>query len=125
MPAPLWKPGERPVGRAKGTPNKKPAEAREFCEKLITDAEYRANLRERLLAGKLHPGIESMIWYFAIGKPREDITINGTVTVDVAGLDTAELLIELAEHRRELDAFLLAQPAPLMLNGHEEDQPDR
>ena len=50
-------------GRPKGSRNKVYTEARKACAQLVDDPEYRAKLRKRLLAGKLAPQLETMLWY--------------------------------------------------------------
>jgi hypothetical protein len=62
-------------GRKKGTPNVATAEAKTFATRLVTDKSYRANLRKRLLNGKLHPGVEQMLWHYAHGKPKDTLEI--------------------------------------------------
>jgi hypothetical protein len=56
-------------GRAKGTLNKATREAKVFCASVVDDPVYQANIRRRALAGELAPGIETMLWYYAKGKP--------------------------------------------------------
>src|SRR5688572_16922403 len=97
-------------GRARGTPNRATVEGREFAMLLVNDPVYRANLRERLVAGRLPPGIEVMLWYYAHGKPRETVELTAMVgTRDVSTMDTAELLQELQAHHDATAAFLAAQ----------------
>ena len=98
-------------GRAKGTLNKATLAGREFAVALVNDETYRAKLRERLIAGKVHPGVESMIWYFAIGKPKETLEVSGSIdTRNPATMTTEELVNELAEHHRLTGEFLTQHP---------------
>ena len=65
-------------GRQKGTPNKATAEAKEVCTRLVDDPAYLARLRQRLCAGTLSPAVECMLWYFAKGKPREELGVENS-----------------------------------------------
>jgi len=51
-----------PHGRPKGVPNKVTAEAK-ACNELVDDRTYRVALRKRLIAGKLAPAVECMLWW--------------------------------------------------------------
>jgi hypothetical protein len=82
-------------GRPKGTPNKATVEAKLACSELVDDPAYRAKLRKRLLAGKLPPLLESMLWYYAKGKPKETVDMTGAVAL--AGLTDAELQARIRE----------------------------
>jgi hypothetical protein len=73
--------GRKSGGRTKGTPNRVTAEAREACAEIVDDRAYRSELLERARAGKLAPGVETMLWYYAKGRPREDIGVAGGGTV--------------------------------------------
>ena len=57
-------------GRPKGVPNKVTAEAKAACNELVDDLAYRAALRKRLIAGKLAPAAECMLWWY--GKRQTD-----------------------------------------------------
>ena len=101
--------GHRKVGgRAKGTLNKATLVGRAFAERLVNDPDYLASVEARAKAGKLQPGIEQMIWYYAIGKPRESLELSGNIGSgrDVATMSTAELLDELEQHQLATAAFL-------------------
>jgi hypothetical protein len=56
-------------GRLAGTPNKATQEAWTFCQSLLEDADYRAQLGERLRGGNLAPGFEQLLWFYAYGRP--------------------------------------------------------
>ena len=70
-----------PHGRPRGVPNKVTAEAKRACNELVDDPAYRAALRTRLIAGKLAPAVECMLWYFAKGKPLNRVEVQGQVDV--------------------------------------------
>ena len=69
-------------GRAKGTPNKVSVEVRQLVSELVTNASYQQKLRRDFQARKVHPTIESLVWAYYLGKPRQDIAVTATVTVD-------------------------------------------
>ena len=45
--------GQKTGGRSKSTPNRAMAEAKEVCAHLVDDPAYQAQLRQRLLQGKV------------------------------------------------------------------------
>ena len=74
-----------PSGRPKGAPNKATVEVKEACQDFVADPVYRARLKGRLIAGKLAPAVECMLWHYAYGKPTEERPHRHTV-------DLAEIL---------------------------------
>lgn len=76
--------GRKTGGRARGTPNRVTAEVRQACGEIVDDPAYRSHLLERARAGKLAPGVECMLWYYAKGKPREEVAVNGDASVLIA-----------------------------------------
>lgn len=66
-------------GRKKGTPNKVTVEVKDVCRRLVEDPEYLASLQTRLKAGTMQSGLESMIWAYAYGKPKESLELSGSV----------------------------------------------
>jgi len=69
--------GDPRAGRPKGTQNKVTVEVREAAKALVEDPVYRARLQRRLLRGKLAPALESMLWHYAYGKPKETHEVTG------------------------------------------------
>ena len=53
--------GKKTGGRQRGTLNKVTVEARALCAGIVEDPIYQAQLRQRALAGKLAPAIETMM----------------------------------------------------------------
>jgi hypothetical protein len=99
-------------GRPKGGLNKSTLAGRQFALELVNDETYRANLRERLLAGRLPAGVEVMLWYYAHGKPKEQLEVSGSVSGrDVSTMDTSELLQELQAHHDATAGFLAQHAA--------------
>lgn len=69
--------GDKRAGRPKGVPNKVTLEVREAAASIVDDPVYRANLASRARRGKLAPAIESMLWHYAKGKPKETVEHSG------------------------------------------------
>jgi hypothetical protein len=69
--------GDRRAGRPKGRLNETTIEVRQLARELIEDSEYRANLRARLITGECSPPVETMLWHYAYGKPKESIELTG------------------------------------------------
>ena len=65
--------GRKTGGRLPGSLNKATVEAKEACAELVDDPEYRRDLAQRLRAGTLSPAVETMLWYYAKGKPKEEV----------------------------------------------------
>ena len=62
-------------GRPKGSPNKVTAEVQRFARDIVEDPEYRENLRTAARNRKLHPQVEIMLWNYAYGKPKDEMTL--------------------------------------------------
>jgi hypothetical protein len=56
-------------------------EAKAACAELVDDPIYREKLKARLMKGKLAPALESMLWHYAKGKPKEQIVISADKTL--------------------------------------------
>jgi hypothetical protein len=82
-------------GRTLGVPNKATLEAKEFCRGLISDPEYQTKFVKAWRARRLPPGLESMVWSYAFGRPSQ------YAEVSERPLSVAEIL---AGHYREDDA---------------------
>jgi hypothetical protein len=68
--------GHRKVGgRKKGAENGVTRDVREFAQKFIDDADYRESLRRRVLRGDA-PHMETLIWHYRFGKPKDTLEIN-------------------------------------------------
>jgi hypothetical protein len=90
-------------GRQKGTPNPVSVEARQLVTEMVNNAAYQARLRRDFALRKLHPTIEALVWAYAIGKPRQDINLSGSV--DVTAKWEAEKAILLQLDVAELEAL--------------------
>jgi hypothetical protein len=71
-------------GRKKGTPNKATVEVSELARRLVENPAYMQSLRRRLRNGKAG-ALEPILWYYAYGKPKEQVDLRadseGTVNV--------------------------------------------
>jgi len=67
-------------GRPKGVPNKATLEIKEFARAVLSSPEYIASLTKRLQAGKA-PHMETLLNYYAHGKPKEQIEHSGEVSL--------------------------------------------
>lgn len=66
-------------GRTKGTPNKVTTEARLAAAAIVDDPEYREKLLAAARARTLPPAVETMLWHYAKGKPKEELDVELTV----------------------------------------------
>ena len=73
--------GRKTGGRRLGSLNKATIEVKAVCAELVDDPEYRRRLGERLRAGKLSPAVECMLWYYAKGKPKDEIQSDQHLTI--------------------------------------------
>ena len=82
-PPPPPPPGSRVPGsgRRKGTPNRKSVEARALCSQLVNDVRYQIKLRSDFVRRKLHPSVEMMLWNYHLGRPHENVTLTGDLTI--------------------------------------------
>lgn len=71
--------GQKTGGRAKGTPNKSTTDTAAVCRALVEDTEYRKYFSHRLYTGQLAPALESMVWHYAYGKPKELFEHSGVI----------------------------------------------
>jgi hypothetical protein len=63
-------------GRPRGTQNKVSAQAREFAQNILTSPEYRASLVRRIQQDDLPPVVETLLYHYAYGKPKERIEVS-------------------------------------------------
>ncbi len=65
--------GRKTGGRKKGTLNKATTAAREACAEIVDDPVYRKKLLAAARARTLPPAVETMLWHYAKGKPKEAV----------------------------------------------------
>jgi hypothetical protein len=81
MPFPGRKPGTpKTGGRVKGVPNKITREIRVMAGRIVNDSDYRRELKIRLRDGKA-PHMETLLWQYAYGKPKETIEHSGEISL--------------------------------------------
>ena len=73
--------GQPGPGRTKGAPNRVTAEAKAACAAIVDDPVYRQKLLAAARARKLPPGVETMLWHYAHGKPKEQLEHSGQVNI--------------------------------------------
>lgn len=81
-------------GRPKGAKNLRQPEVAGWARKLVEDRDYRQKFKARLLAGELSPAVETMLWYYAYGKPVETHEVGGP---DGAPLGPMTYIVRLRE----------------------------
>ena len=103
-------------GRRKGTPNRRTIEARLLCSNLVQDIDYQTRLRRDFIRRRVHPSIESMVWAYHLGKPKEQVEMTGKFTMNQrleaerqlirSTLDPSELELLAEQSQRLLDEAL-------------------
>jgi len=73
--------GRKTGGRRPGSVNKATTEAKAACAALVDDPDYRRLPGERLRAGTLSPAVECMLWHYAKGKPKDEVSAEQHVTI--------------------------------------------
>lgn len=78
-------------GRPKGAANKATTDVAAVARALVEDKDYRELFKARLHAGTIPPGVESMLWHYAYGKPVEHVQVGGEdggpVLIKFVGVD--------------------------------------
>lgn len=82
-------------------------EAQRFCRDICSSAEYQTKFRERAVKGELPAAIESLMWYYAYGKPPEQVDLN--VSADMSSMTTEQLQLVMREALTSLDAARRAE----------------
>jgi hypothetical protein len=131
------KPGEPRVpgsGRKKGTKNRRSRAIQELFSALVLDKEYQDRLRRDFTARRVHSSIESLIWYYHAGKPRECIELSGAVAVNQkllaeremlrATLEPDEIETLAIESQRIIDTAIQLARARRQLSVQQENVPD-
>lgn len=69
-----------PAGRRPGS-NRVTTEAKAACNAIVDDWIYRSNLLTRMRKGTAAPAVETMVWYYAKGKPKERVELGADKTL--------------------------------------------
>ena len=96
-------PGRKTGGRQAGTPNKVTGTLKRFITDALTSEEYKRSFDSRLRRGELPPTIEQMLWFYALGKPKEVVQVegNGMKIINVILPSQAEM--EAVQHPETID----------------------
>lgn len=65
------------AGRKKGTPNKKTREIKEFALSILTGPKYVKHVQDMADEGKLPPHLETLLYHYAYGKPKDRVEWTG------------------------------------------------
>lgn len=87
-------------------------EAQRRARELLESEDYKASLTRRIKTDSLPAAVETMLWYYAYGKPLESINLN--VKEDLSSLGVDELLRRaksLSDQLEEAAALEAAIPA--------------
>ncbi len=63
------------AGRPRGVENRATTEVKTFARSFVGDEAYRANLRDRIMAGNA-PHLETLLWHYAYGKPADNVELD-------------------------------------------------
>jgi len=85
-------------GRPKGIPNKATVEIKQAARALLEDPAYVEALRARLQTGDAGP-VESLLYHYAYGKPKETVAIEGRLKPLVIDLVTEGDVVAARERR--------------------------
>lgn len=86
-----------------GVTNFTRGQAQQFARELVTSQVYKDTLQERIKTKTLAPAIEQMLWYYAYGKPIEQVEL----TVQQGVEDLTQLpLDELTRRARDLATLI-------------------
>lgn len=72
-------------GRTPGVPNRVTAEIRDVSKSLVEDPTYVEHLKLRLVNGKA-PHMETLLFHYAYGKPKDVTEHEGEVTLRISWL---------------------------------------
>lgn len=104
-------------GRQKGTSNKVTVEAKLATAEIVDNPKYRRMLMRKAIAGKLHPAIESMLWHYSKGKPKDHVELSGSLAVEQKVVETQakglsdEALEAARQHGHQMLAILQGKAA--------------
>jgi len=92
-------------GRKRGTPNRKTVELRQLMGALAGDVDYQHKLRQAFVKRRLHPTTEMRVWEYVVGKPKEQIEMSASLSMDARLAAERELFSQLdIEQLEELAA---------------------
>lgn len=87
---------------------------RKFSREVLEDPLYRENVKMRALVGELPPQIEALLYYYAYGKPVEQIELTPS---DLPSMSYAELQAQIDSLTQIVQASLgesQSDPGPML-----------
>ena len=66
-------------GRRRGTRNRRSIAASALASELLNDVGYQYRLRRDFTRRRVNPSIETLIWHYVAGKPKESIQMTGSI----------------------------------------------
>ena len=66
-------------GRRRGTRNRRTVAAVALASELMSDVGYQYRFRRDFTRRRVHPSIETLIWHYVAGKPKESIQMTGNI----------------------------------------------
>ena len=66
-------------GRRRGTRNRRTVAAFALASELMNDVGYQYRFRRDFTRRRVHPSIETLIWHYVAGKPKESIQMTGSI----------------------------------------------
>ena len=66
-------------GRRRGTRNRRTVAAFALASELMHDVGYQYRFRRDFTRRRVHPSIETLIWHYVAGKPKESIQMTGSM----------------------------------------------
>lgn len=69
-------------GRPKGALNKATREIKAFALEFLNSDDYMIAMKRRVIAGKA-PHLETLLYHYGYGKPKDSIQLDGHVGVDI------------------------------------------
>jgi len=100
------------MGRPLGATSRVTRLGRAFAQQFVESADYRASVERRIKNDTLPPGVETMLWHYAYGKPKDVIDVNlheDRVEQDLADLSEDQLAERASEIATEIAVFAQAQ----------------
>ena len=113
-------------GRRKGTRNRRTVAAAALASELMNDVGYQYRFRRDFTRRRVHPSIETLIWHYVAGKPKESIQMTGSIEFSerleaerelFSKLDVQQLEVLAAESQRLVDQAMVMVKANAMTYG--------
>ena len=73
-------------GKSDGSSTTVTRQVKELCCNLVEDPKYQASFKRRLLSGELSPALESLVWHYAFGKPKDEVDLATQGPIEITWL---------------------------------------